>query len=174
MKRMLALVLTASFALTLTGCGGGTTPVSTPTATSAAISAATPAPPASEQSESAGRSEASRTWTEEEVLELYKAGREEDWEMVDCVTFPDQASGLVGAVLFRNGDARTAGVAFLGADGACRMGGTDAQLPDEPEFEYLGGGAVSFRLKGEDGKLHDHTMSITIEGSNVTFKSVDQ
>lgn len=108
------------------------------------------------------------------MLELYEAGREEVWEMVDCVTFSDQASDLVGAVLFRNGDARTAGVAFLGADGFCRMGGTDAQLTDEPEFEYLGDGAVSFKVKGEDGKVRSHTMSITIEGNNVTFKSVDK
>lgn len=165
MKRIPALILTVLLALALAGCGGETTPAPAP--------AATPASPASEQSESAGLSEASRTWTEEEVLELYKAGREENWEMVDCVTFPDQASGLVGAVLFRNSDTQTAGVAFLGADGACRMGGADAQLPDEPGFEYLGGGAVSFQLKGEDGKLYGHTMSITIEGSNVTFKTVD-
>lgn len=108
------------------------------------------------------------------MVELYEAGREEAWEMVDCMTFSDQASGLVGAVLFRNGDARTAGVAFLGADGFCRMGGTDAQLADEPEFEYLGDGAVSFKVKGKDGKVRSHTMSITIEGNNVTFKSADK
>ena len=54
------------------------------------------------------------------------------------------------------------------------MGGTDAQLTDEPEFEYLGDGAVSFKVKGENGKIYDHTMSITIEGNNMTFKSVDK
>ncbi len=165
MKRIFALFLSALLALALAGCGGETT-------TSDSGSAPTAAPPASEQSES--QSEAARTWTEEEVVELYEAGREEAWEMVDCVTFSDQASGLVGAVLFRNGDARTAGVAFLGADGFCRMGGTDAQLTDEPEFEYLGDGAVSFKVKGKDGKVRSHTMSITIEGNNVTFKSVDK
>lgn len=166
MKRIFALFLSALLALALAGCGGETT--------SASESAPTAAPPASEQSESANQSETARTWTEEEVLELYEAGREDTWEMIDCVTFSDQASGLVGAVLFRNGDARTAGVAFLGADGSCRMGGTDAQLTDEPEFEYLGDGAVSFKVKGENGKIYDHTMSITIEGNNVTFKSVDK
>lgn len=167
MKRIFALFLSALLALALAGCGGETT-------TSASVAAPTAAPPASEQSESASQSETARTWTEEEVVELYEAGREEVWEMVDCVTFSNQASGLVGAVLFRNGDARTAGVAFLGADGFCRMGGTDAQLTDEPEFEYLGDGAVSFKVKGEDGKVRSHTMSITIEGNNVTFKSVDK
>lgn len=166
MKRMFALFLTALFTLALAGCGGETTSALTP--------APTPAPPASEQSAIAGQSEATRAWSEEEVLELYDAEREETWELVDCVTFSDQASGLVGAVLFRNGDARTAGVAFLGADGSCRMGGTDAQLLDEPEFEYIGDGAVSFKVKGEDGKVRSHTMSITIEGNNVTFKSVDE
>lgn len=166
MKRMFALFVTALLALALTGCGSGTT--------SASMSAPTSAPPASEQSESTSQSEASPAWTEEDVLELYEAEKEENWEMVDCVTFYDQASGLVGAVLFQNGDARTAGVAFLGADGSCRMGGTEAQLADEPEFEYLGDGAVSFKVKGEDGKVRSHTMSITIEGNNVTFKSVDK
>lgn len=162
MKRILALILTASLALALAGCGGEE---KTPAPTSA--------PPASERTESVSQSEVTQPWSEQEVQELFEASREDAWEAVDCVTFPDQASGLVGAVLFWNSEAQSAGVAFLGADGACRMGGTDAQLPDEPGFEYLGGGAVSFQLKGEDGKLYDHTMSITIEGSNVTFKSVD-
>lgn len=139
MKRIFALFLSALLALALAGCGGETT--------SASVAAPTAAPPASEQSESASQSEAARTWTEEEVVELYEAGREEAWEMVDCVTFSDQASGLVGAVLFRNGDARTAGVAFLGADGFCRMGGTDAQRAAGPECEYLGDGAFSFKGK---------------------------
>lgn len=166
MKRMFALLLSALFALTLAGCGGEEPTVSAPAPTSA--------PPASEQSETASQSETSRTWTEEEVLELYEAEREENWEMADCVTFYDQSSGLVGAVLFRNSDTQTAGVAFLGADGSCRMGGTDAPLADEPEFEYMGDGTVTFKVKGEDGKVRSHTMSITIEGVNVTFKSVDK
>ena len=118
MKRMLALFLTSLFAFTLAGCGREEPTVSAPAPTSAL--------PASEQSETASQSETSRTWTEEEVLELYEAEREENWEMADCVTFYDQSSGLVGAVLFRNSDTQTAGVAFLGADGACRMGGADA------------------------------------------------
>lgn len=166
MKRMFALLLSALFALTLAGCGGEEPTVSAPAPTSA--------PPASEQSETASQSETYRTWTEGEVLELYEAEREENWEMADCVTFYDQSSGLVGAVLFRNSDTQTAGVAFLGADGACRMGGADAQLADEPGFEYLGDGTVTFKVKGEDGKVRSHTMSITIEGVNVTFKSVDK
>lgn len=166
MKQLFALFVTALFALTLAGCGEKTTPASIPDPTAA--------PPASEQSESVRQHEDSPAWTVEEVLELYEAEKEENWEMVDCVTFSDQASGLVGAVLFQNGEARTAGVAFLGADGSCRTGGTDAQLPEEPGLEYLGGGAVSFKVKGEDGKVRSHTMSITIEGNNVTFKSVDK
>ena len=160
MKRMFALLLSALFALTLAGCGGEEPTESAPAPTSA--------PPASEQSETASQSEASRIWTEGEVLELYEAEREENWEMADCVTFYDQSSGLVGAVLFRNSDTQTAGVAFLGADGAY------AQLADEPGFEYLGDGTVTFKVKGEDGKVRSHTMSITIEGVNVTFKSVDK
>lgn len=166
MKRKFAFFLTALFALALTGCGGKETPAPT--------SAPASAPPASDQTETAGQSEAATGWTEEQVLELYEAEREESWEMADCVAFYDQASGLVGAVLFRNGDAGTAGVAFLGADGSCRMGGIEALLPDEPEFEYLGEGTVSFKVKGKDGKVRGHTMSITIEGNNVTFKSVDK
>lgn len=166
MKQMFALFLSALFALVLTGCGGET--VSSPASAPATV------PPASEQNESAAQSEVSAAWTEEEVLELFESSREETWELVDCVTFYDQASGLVGAVLFQNGDTQTAGVAFLGADGSCRMGGADAQLTDAPEFTYLGDGTVSFKLKGADGKLRDHRMSITIEGNNVTFKAVDE
>lgn len=166
MKRIYALFLTALFALALVGCGGEEPPASVP--------ASVPALPASEQSETVPQSEVSRTWTEEEVLELYESGREENWEQVDCVTFYDQSSDLVGAVLFQNSDTQTAGVAFLGADGSCRMGGTDASLADDPGFEYLGDGAVTFKVKGEDGKTRSHTMSITIEGVNVTFKSVDK
>lgn len=33
---------------------------------------------------------------------------------------------------------------------------------------------MTFKVKGEDGKVRSHTMSITIEGVNVTFKSVDK
>ena len=75
MKRIFALFLSALLALALAGCGGETT--------SASVAAPTAAPPASEQSESASQSEAARTWTEEEVLELYEAGREETWELED-------------------------------------------------------------------------------------------
>lgn len=65
MKRMLALFLTSLFAFTLAGCGREEPTVSAPAPTSAL--------PASEQSETASQSETSRTWTEEEVLELYEA-----------------------------------------------------------------------------------------------------
>lgn len=166
MKHMYALCLAAFLLIfMLTGCGQKEPSVSMPVPTAA--------PPASEPAASASQGEISRSWTEEEVLELYEAERKENWEMVGCVTFPDQASGLVGAVLFQDSDTQNAGVAFLGADGVCRMGGPGAPLADEPELEYLGDGAVAFKVKGEDGKVRSHTLSITIEGVDVTFKSVD-
>ncbi|HJA26031.1 MAG TPA: hypothetical protein H9795_08235 [Candidatus Fournierella merdigallinarum] len=168
MKKLSSLVLAVLLALALAGCGGEP-PATTP--------APLPDPPAGEQAagaESADAAGASRTWSKEEVLELFEASREKSWEAAACVPFYDQASGLAGAVLFQNGDTGTACVAFLGADGSCRMGGTDAQLASEPALEYLGDGAVSFKTVGEDGDARDHRMSITIEDVNVTFKSVDE
>ena len=51
--------------------------------------------------------------------------------------------------------------------------GTYARMSDEPDFQYLGGGAVTFKLETEDGIIYNYTITISIDGSNVNFKAED-
>ena len=51
--------------------------------------------------------------------------------------------------------------------------GTYARMSDEPDFQYLGGGAVTFKLETEDGIIYNYTITISIDDSNVNFKAED-
>ena len=51
--------------------------------------------------------------------------------------------------------------------------GRYARMSDEPDFQYLGGGAVTFKLETEDGIIYNYTITISIDGSNVNFKAED-
>ena len=92
---------------------------------------------------------------------------------IDCVLIPDHASDRVGAVLFRNDKEQSSNVAFFDADGYFQQYGTYARMSDEPDFQYLGGGAVTFKLETEDGIIYNYTITISIDGSNVNFKAED-
>ena len=46
-------------------------------------------------------------------------------------------------------------------------------MSDETDFQYLGGGAVTFRLETEDGIIYNYTITISIDDSNVNFKAED-
>ena len=59
------------------------------------------------------------------------------------------------------------------ADGYFQQYGTYARMSDEPDFQYLGGGAVTFRLETEDGIIYNYTITISIDDSNVNFKAED-
>ena len=46
-------------------------------------------------------------------------------------------------------------------------------MSDEPDFQYLGDGAVTFKLETEDGTIYNYTLTISIDGGNVNFKAED-
>ena len=104
---------------------------------------------------------------------MFSLVQETDWEYIDCVLIPDHASDRVGAVLFRNDKEQTSNVAFFDADGYFQQYGTYARMSDKPDFQYLGGGAVTFKLETEDGIIYNYTITISIDDSNVNFKAED-
>ena len=112
-----------------------------------------------------------KIWSEQDIVSMFSLVQETDWEYIDCVLIPDHASDRVGAVLFRNDKEQTSNVAFFDADGYFQQYGTYARMSDEPDFQYLGGGAVTFRLETEDGIIYNYTITISIDDSNVNFKA---
>ena len=114
-----------------------------------------------------------KIWSEQDIVSMFSLVQETDWEYIDCVLIPDHASDRVGAVLFRNDKEQTSNVAFFDADGYFQQYGTYARMSDEPDFQYLGGGAVTFRLETEDGIIYNYTITISIDDSNVNFKAED-
>ena len=44
------------------------------------------------------------------------------------------------------------------ADGYFQQYGTYARMSDEPDFQYLGGGAVTFKLETEDGIIYNLSL----------------
>ena len=114
-----------------------------------------------------------KIWSEQDIVSMFSLVQETDWEYIDCVLIPDHASDRVGAVLFRNDKEQTSNVAFFDADGYFQQYGTYARMSDEPDFQYLGGGAVKFRLETEDGIIYNYTITISIDDSNVNFKAED-
>ena len=114
-----------------------------------------------------------KTWSEQDLRSMFSNITRTDLEYIDCVLMPDHASDRVGAVLFRNNTHGTSNVAFFDADGYFQQCGTYAQTADEPNFTYLGDGAVTFQLKAEDNTVYNYTLTLSIEGNGVYFKAED-
>ena len=114
-----------------------------------------------------------KIWSEQDIASMFSHAQETDWEYIDCVLIPDHASDRIGAVLFWNEKNQTSNVAFFDADGYFQQCGTYAKMPVEPDFMYLGDGAVTFKLETEDGTIYNFTLTISIDGSNVDFKAED-
>ena len=114
-----------------------------------------------------------KTWSEHDLRSMFSNITRTDLEYIDCVLMPDHASNRVGAVLFRNNTHGTSNVAFFDADGYFQQCGTYAQTADEPNFTYLGDGAVTFQLKAEDNTVYNYTLTLSIEGNGVYFKAED-
>ncbi len=125
------------------------------------------------QSMETGNPNEGKSWTEQDVTLMFSRVRETDWEYIDCVLMPDHASDRIGAVLFWNDKEKTSSVAFFNADGFYHQCGTYARLSEKPDFTYLGDGAVTFKLESDDGTIYHFTITISIEGSNVNFKTED-
>lgn len=114
-----------------------------------------------------------KTWSEHDLRSMFSNITRTDLEYIDCVLMPDHASNRVGAALFRNNTHGTSNVAFFDADGYFQQCGTYAQTADEPNFTYLGDGAVTFQLKAEDNTVYNYTLTLSIEGNGVYFKAED-
>lgn len=110
-----------------------------------------------------------RVLSKQELEQLFSGIREQDWELLDCAPFPDNAEGYAGAALFR--DQEKCGAAFLEADGSFQRCSIGAKPEDELGLTYLGEGSISFFLEGEDGQPCEWTLSIQVDGENVTFKA---
>ena len=112
-------------------------------------------------------------WSEQDVTSMFSKVKQADWEYIDCKLMPDHASGRIGAVLFWNAQEGTSNVAFFDADGYFQQCGTYEKPSDQPDFTYLGDGAVTFQLKTENGTIRQCTITISIHDSNVYFKVED-
>ena len=110
-----------------------------------------------------------RVLSKQELEQLFSGIREQDWELLDCASFPDNAEGYAGAALFR--DQEKCGAAFLEADGSFQRCSIGAKPEDELGLTYLGEGSISFFLEGEDGQPCGWTLSIQVDGENVMFKA---
>lgn len=113
------------------------------------------------------------SWSEQDIMSMFSRTKETNWEYADCVLFPDEASGRIGAVLFWDSEKEASNVAFFDADGDCQQCGVYAKLSGEPEFTYLRDGTVTFKLETEDGTGYNYTITISIDGSRVNFKAED-
>ena len=73
--------------------------------------------------------------------------QETDWEYIDCVLIPDHASDRVGAVLFRTIRSKQAMLRSLMQTDTFNSMAHMQECLTNLDFQYLGGGAVTFRLK---------------------------
>ena len=115
-------------------------------------------------------SEQEKNWSEEDIISMFSKVKEADWEYIYCELMPDHASDRVGAVLFRDAQRETSNVAFFDADGFYQLSGVYEKMSDQPDFTYLGDGAVTFQLETEDGTIYHCTLTISIYDSDVYFK----
>ena len=114
-----------------------------------------------------------KSWSEQDIAAMFSLVQEAGWQYTDCVVIPDRAGGRVGAVLFRDDEKQSSNVAFFAADGSYQQCGTSAALAAEPDFTYLGNGAVTFKLETAEGTVYNYTLTISISGSAVNFTAED-
>ena len=114
-----------------------------------------------------------KNWSEQDITSMFSHVQEPDWEYVDCILIPDHASDRIGAILFWNNKNNTSNVAFFDANGCYQQCGTYAKTPAEPDFTYLGDGAVTFKLETENGTIYNYTLTISIDGNIVNFIAED-
>lgn len=117
--------------------------------------------------------EKTKEWSEQEILTMFESARTENWDVIDCVLMPDNAYGLVGAVLFFDDEKGTTNVAFFDKDGYYQQCGTYAKSSAEADFLYLGNGAVSYKLMTDDDIVYNYVLTISIDGDSVHFKAED-
>lgn len=160
MKRVLIFILTAVCLFGMASCGRKASAPETSEPVSIPVETVETRNPDGE-----------KVWSEQDLTTMFSQVRKTDWEYIDCALMPDHASDRVGAVLFRNAREGTSSVAFFQADGSYQQCGAYAKLSAKPGFTYLGNGAVTFQLESEDGTIYDFTITISIEGSNVNFKT---
>ena len=110
---------------------------------------------------------------EPELRSMFHRKKDAAWEYIDSVPFSDGACGRVGAVLFWDSQKETTNVAFFDAEGDYQQCGTYAKTAAEPGFTYLGEGTVTFRLETEEGAIYSYTLTLSIDGGDVTFKAQD-
>lgn len=162
MKRALIFILMTVCILEMSSCGGKDAMLKTSDSVSNPV-----------QNEDTSNPNGEKIWSEQDIASMFSHVQETDWEYIDCVLIPDHASDRIGAVLFWNDKKQTSNVAFFDADGCFQQYGTYAKMSAEPDFMYLGDGAVTFKLETEDGTIYNYTLTISIDGSNVNFKAED-
>ena len=162
MKRVLIFILMTVCILEMSSCGSKDAMPKTSDSVSNPV-----------QSADTSNLNEEKIWSEQDIASMFSHAQETDWEYIDCVLIPDHASDRIGAVLFWNDKNQTSNVAFFDADGYFQQCGTYAKMPSEPDFRYLGDGAVTFKLETEDGTIYNYTITISIDGSNVNFKAED-
>lgn len=118
-------------------------------------------------------SEQEESWSEQDIISMFDEVKEADWEYIDCELMPDHVGDRVGAVLFRDARKETGNVAFFDADGCYQMAGTDGKISDQPDFTYLGDGAVTVKLETEAGTVYHYMLTISINDSGIYFKAED-
>lgn len=114
-----------------------------------------------------------KNWSEKDIETMFSQVKKENWEYIDCVLIPDNASDCVGAILFWDVTRKSSNVAFFDADGYYQQCGVDAKPATDPEFTYLGNGSVTFQLQKEDGISYDCMLTISIDENNVQFRVED-
>ena len=162
MEKVLICIFMTVFILGISSCGRKESVPETPDPAAGAI-----------QNADTGPLTVEKTWAQEDIASMFSHVQETDWDYIDCVLTPDSACGRVGAVLFWNGRNETSNVAFFDADGFYQPCGVYAGMPTEPDFKYLGDGAVTFKLKTDEDATYNYTLTISMDDGNVHFKAED-
>ncbi len=104
------------------------------------------------------------------IASMFSDVKEADWEYIDDVLIPDHAHDRIGAVLFWDRSSETSNVAFFDENGFFQQCGVRAKTAENPNFTYLGNGTVTFDLEKDEGRIYSYKLTLSIEGSNVSFK----